>query len=82
MSPTHRPRFAWKAAAVVGLTTVASALELFDFPPWRRVLDAHALWHAATAPLAVTWYWFLVEDALDEGWSDAKGKGRAYNPVL
>jgi hypothetical protein len=77
VEPTHRPAFAWKAAAMVLLTTAASALELWDFPPWKRVIDAHALWHAATAPLCVMWYNFLVQDALDEGWCSAKGKERA-----
>jgi hypothetical protein len=39
-----------------------------DFPPWGRVVDAHALWHLATVPIAVMWYDFLVLDALDDGW--------------
>ncbi|KAH9918343.1 Per1-like protein [Epithele typhae] len=54
----YRPRHAYKPAA----------LELFDFPPWARAVDAHALWHLATVPIAVYWYDFLVEDALDDGW--------------
>ncbi|KAI9508823.1 Per1-like protein [Russula earlei] len=55
-------------ALTVALTTAATALELFDFQPWGRVLDAHALWHLATAPLAVLWYDFLLRDAQDAGW--------------
>jgi hypothetical protein len=42
---------------------LASCLEVFDFPPIGRALDAHALWHAATVPLAALWYQWLVEDA-------------------
>lgn len=42
---------------------LASCLEVFDFPPIARALDAHALWHAATVPLAAMWYHWLVEDA-------------------
>jgi hypothetical protein len=65
---TYRPWYAGRAASAVALTTAATCLELFDFPPWRRIVDAHALWHLATAPLAVLWYDFLITDALDPGW--------------
>ncbi|KAG6331228.1 hypothetical protein ID866_7858 [Astraeus odoratus] len=65
---TYRPPYAYKAGVFVALTTAATALELFDFPPVCRVLDAHALWHLSTAPIAKFWYNFLVEDAQDEGW--------------
>lgn len=57
-----------KPALAVAATMVAMSLELLDFPPWRRVLDAHSLWHLATAPIVVFWYEFLVQDARDEGW--------------
>ncbi|KAJ3514364.1 hypothetical protein NMY22_g14760 [Coprinellus aureogranulatus] len=66
----YRPSFATKAGLFVALTTAATALELFDFPPWARVLDAHALWHAATAPIAFFWYQFLIEDSLDQSWRE------------
>jgi post-GPI attachment to proteins factor 3 len=72
MPPAYRPAYAGTAALVVALTTAASMLELFDFPPWRRVVDAHALWHLATAPLAVMWYDFLLTDAQDAGWKGQK----------
>ncbi|KAJ7221584.1 Per1-like protein [Mycena pura] len=65
---TYRPAFVTKAGVLVVFTTAASALELFDFPPVASVIDAHSLWHLATAPLAVLWYDFLVEDARDESW--------------
>lgn len=32
---------------------LASALELWDFPPLKRALDAHALLHASTIPLSI-----------------------------
>lgn len=48
---------------LVLLMFVAPALELFDFPPLFRLLDAHALWHCATVPLSWWWYHWLVEDA-------------------
>jgi hypothetical protein len=41
---------------------LASALEVFDFPPIAGVFDAHALWHAATVPLGFLWYRFWEED--------------------
>ena len=57
-----------KAFVFVLLTTAATALELFDFPPWMFIIDAHALWHLSTVPITKSWYDFLVEDALDDGW--------------
>ncbi|OBZ75061.1 Protein PER1 [Grifola frondosa] len=69
---TYRPQYAVKPAIFAALTTLATALELFDFPPWGRIIDAHSLWHLATAPIAVFWYDFLIQDALDEGWRDIK----------
>jgi Predicted membrane protein len=69
---SYRPHFVTKAAQFVVLTTSAMALELFDFPPWMRVFDAHALWHLATAPIAFFWYNFLIEDSLNDSWRDHK----------
>ncbi|KAJ6546817.1 Per1-like protein [Mycena capillaripes] len=67
---SYRPAFVTKAGIFVALTTAASALELFDFPPLLRVIDAHSLWHLATAPIAMLWYDFLIEDARDESWRE------------
>ena len=36
---SYRPKFVTKAGIFVLVTT--TALELFDFPPWRGVIDAH-----------------------------------------
>jgi hypothetical protein len=68
----YRPIFALRPALFVLLTTLATSLELFDFPPWRRTIDAHALWHLATVPIVPLWYDFLVKDALDLGWRGLK----------
>lgn len=65
---TYRPPYAWKAAVFVLLTTAATGLELFDFPPWWGAVDAHALWHMVTVPIAVMWYDFLIDDANDVSW--------------
>ncbi|KAI0062035.1 Per1-like protein [Artomyces pyxidatus] len=72
MPKSYRPAHANDAAIAVVLTTAATCLELFDFAPWRGIIDAHSLWHLATAPLAVVWYDFLVTDALDGGWKGTK----------
>ena len=68
----YRPRFVNKAAVFLTLTTAATSLELFDFPPWARIIDAHSLWHLSTAPLALKWYDYLVEDSLDPSWREQK----------
>ncbi|KAJ7144965.1 Per1-like protein [Mycena crocata] len=67
---SYRPEFVTEAGIFVALTTAATMLELFDFPPFLRVIDAHSLWHLATAPIAVMWYDFLVQDARDESWRE------------
>jgi len=40
----------------------AASLELFDFPPFLFILDAHSLWHASTVPLVFIWYKFWLSD--------------------
>ncbi|KAL9939965.1 hypothetical protein V8E36_000670 [Tilletia maclaganii] len=60
------------------LLLAAMSLEIFDFPPLFRTLDAHALWHAATVPLVRMWYDWLIRDAREcvfSGWfvGDALG---------
>lgn len=39
------------------------SLELLDFPPWFDAIDAHALWHLATAFIAGYVYEFHCQDA-------------------
>ncbi|KAF9464547.1 Per1-like protein [Collybia nuda] len=69
---SYRPLFSSKAAVFVGLTTAATALELFDFPPWGGIIDAHALWHLVTAPIALFWYNFLIQDSLEPNWREQR----------
>lgn len=52
-----------RPAIVLSLLSSLTALELLDFPPILRCLDAHALWHAATIPVVKWWYECLVIDA-------------------
>jgi hypothetical protein len=68
----YRPKFVYQPVIFVILTMVAMSLELLDFPPWRRILDAHALWHFSTIALIPFWYSFLIQDAVDDGWRPEK----------
>ncbi|KAH9483617.1 Protein PER1-like protein [Psilocybe cubensis] len=69
---SYRPKFVSKAAWFVVLMTAATSLELFDFQPWARTIDAHSLWHLATAPIAFLWYQFLIEDSNDISWREQR----------
>ncbi|GBF90233.1 hypothetical protein Rsub_03366 [Raphidocelis subcapitata] len=55
--PARRRLFQFVAAV-----HAAMALEVLDFPPIGGLLDAHALWHAVTAPLTPLWYDFMCAD--------------------
>ncbi|KAG8898177.1 hypothetical protein FRC00_003164 [Tulasnella sp. 408] len=75
---SYIPPYAWKPAALAIGMTLATSLELWDFPPWWFVIDAHSLWHLATVPLTWWWYRFIAEDAADSGWASGRipmGKG-------
>lgn len=37
--------------------------ELFDFPPWEDMIDAHSLWHLTTILPGYFWYYWMVWDA-------------------
>lgn len=50
---------------LVGLTIFAMSFELFDFRPIARIIDAHSLWHTFTIPLAVGWWSFFCQDAIE-----------------
>ncbi|XP_033639470.1 post-GPI attachment to proteins factor 3-like [Asterias rubens] len=59
-----RQRYAWKACIPILLGNLLTLLELGDFPPIWWVFDAHSLWHGGTAPLAVIFYSFIIDDCL------------------
>jgi len=50
------------AAAVIIIANCLLLFELYDFPPIFWTLDAHALWHAGTAPLPLIWARFVIAD--------------------
>lgn len=58
----RRQPYVWKGIVSIVLVMLLLLLELGDFPPVLWILDAHALWHAGTAPVALLWYSFLVDD--------------------
>ncbi|CAK3813470.1 Mn2+ homeostasis Per1 [Lecanosticta acicola] len=60
---------AWPGLIVFWLI-FAMSLELFDFPPWWGMVDAHALWHLGTVGPTIWWYNFLVKDAIEDIQSD------------
>lgn len=59
---THHPS-RWKLWFVVITGGLAMLLEIYDFPPYQEVVDAHALWHATTIPLTYVWWSFIRDDA-------------------
>ncbi|XAR71749.1 hypothetical protein NMG60_11018154 [Bertholletia excelsa] len=59
---SHHPS-RWKLWLVVVGTGLATLLDIYDFPPYRSFVDAHALWHATTIPLSYLWWSFFRDDA-------------------
>ncbi|KAI7863040.1 Per1-like-domain-containing protein [Spinellus fusiger] len=68
---TERRPYAWMAGLSVTLLACAMSLEVFDFPPFHGVLDAHALWHAVTIPMIPLFYQFLLIDCKVETATEA-----------
>ncbi|CAA2993010.1 post-GPI attachment to proteins factor 3-like isoform X1 [Olea europaea var. sylvestris] len=52
----------WKLWSVVVGGGLAMLLEIYDFPPYEGLVDAHALWHATTIPLTYVWWSFIKDD--------------------
>ncbi|XP_059667025.1 uncharacterized protein LOC132312615 isoform X1 [Cornus florida] len=50
----------WAAVVGGGLTML---LEMYDFPPYRGFVDAHALLHSTAIPLTFLWWSFICDDA-------------------
>lgn len=48
----------WRAwpGFIVAMIISVMALELLDFPPWGRMVDAHSLWHLGTVLPTMWWY--------------------------
>lgn len=54
----------WKLWVVAVGSALAMLLEIIDFPPYRGLVDGHALWLAITAPLTYIWWSFVRDDAV------------------
>ena len=67
-SNSYRPQFVLVPMLLGLMMMGAVGLEVFDFPPWWRIIDAHSLWHLTTAPVVMFWYKFLLADARDLSW--------------
>ncbi|XP_009590513.1 uncharacterized protein [Nicotiana tomentosiformis] len=59
---SHHPS-KWKIWTVVVGGGFAMLLEIYDFPPYAGLIDAHSLWHAITVPLTYIWWSFIQDDA-------------------
>ncbi|KAH8962997.1 hypothetical protein BDL97_05G129700 [Sphagnum fallax] len=57
----HPARF--KLFTVVLGISLFKLLEIYEFPPLWGILDAHAIWHATTVPIAYLWWSFIKDDA-------------------
>jgi len=63
-----------KGVTAVLILTGSVLLELLDFPPFLWTIDAHSLWHLATAPLPLLWYKFAAGDCLKISRDDEYGR--------
>ncbi|CAL0326416.1 unnamed protein product [Lupinus luteus] len=52
----------WKLLFVVVGGGLGMLLEIYDFPPYKGLFDAHALWHATTIPLTYLLWSFIKDD--------------------
>jgi len=60
-------RYHWKMWVFEVFGWMAAMNEVFDYAPIFDLLDAHAVWHGATAPLSILWWSYLLSDARFEG---------------
>jgi post-GPI attachment to proteins factor 3 len=56
---TKRIWAAWPGM-IVAWIVLAMSLELFDFPPWGGMIDAHSLWHLGTVVPTIWWYRYVL----------------------
>ena len=51
--------YVWRCALFVLLVGVCMIFEVMDFPPVLWIIDAHSLWHLATAGLPFIFYQYV-----------------------
>jgi len=58
----HKRPHAWKIGLCFFILWTAGSLELWDFPPFLFLFDAHSLWHCATIPMYfIIWSFAFAE---------------------
>ncbi|KZV58475.1 post-GPI attachment to protein factor 3 [Dorcoceras hygrometricum] len=60
---TSRHPSRWKMWGVVFGGALAVILEMYDFPPYSGLVDAHAIWHATMIPVTYLWWSFVRDDS-------------------
>lgn len=89
---TKKTWTAWPGMIVTWLF-LAMSLELFDFPPWGGMLDAHSLWHLGTVGPTIWWYRYEtpltawragtnISQFLGQGLSTAIGWAKAEELII
>ena len=60
----RRLQKSWAAwpGLIVAWIIMAMSLELFDFPPWGGMVDAHSLWHLGTVVPTIWWYRYVSKN--------------------
>lgn len=53
----------WKVWVVMVGASLAIIVDIYDFPPYRGLVDAHAVWHATTIPLSYLLWSFVRDDS-------------------
>ncbi|XP_074283557.1 uncharacterized protein LOC141608101 [Silene latifolia] len=59
---SHNPS-RWKLWFSVVGAALAMLLEIIDFPPYKGLIDSHALWQATSIPVTYIWWSFIKDDA-------------------
>ncbi|KAL7130626.1 hypothetical protein ABFS83_13G147300 [Erythranthe nasuta] len=60
---TTRHPSRWKLWIVIVGGFLSMLLEVSNFPPYKGLVGARALWHASTIPLTYIWWSFIKDDA-------------------
>jgi hypothetical protein len=53
----------WKICLANALILIFASCEVFDFPPYFDIFDAHSIWHFATPICTVLTFKFAIDDA-------------------
>ena len=76
----HPRAYNWKIFTGFGLVWVAGFMEVFDFPPFLGIFDAHSLWHGCTPYAAYMIYDFVMDDTRYELRRELPGSSSVTKP--